>query len=257
MKKFKTSDIVRVSLLVLLILISIGLSIYFFPQLKELATAEGREKLMLKLESYGALKHIVFIGIQILQVIIAFIPGEPIELIGGALFGWWMALILCLLGTLLGTIIVFYLVKLLGKPFINIIIPEEKISKFRFLNDSRKLKLTIFILYLIPGTPKDVLTYCAPLTPIRPLHFFIIVTFARIPSVISSNIIGSSVSSGNWVLSLIVTIITGALGICGIWFSNKLVKKFEESERIRKLKEKRTEIREKFEVIKKRENKDK
>ena len=251
MKKFKKSDIIRISILIIFIAVSVFACIYFLPQLSELMTVEGRNKLMVKLESLGMWKHIAFVGIQAFQVIIAFIPGEPIELIGGALFGWWQALILCLIGSLIGTVAVYYLVKLLGKPFVNIIIPEENISKYKFLNNARRLKLTIFILYLIPGTPKDALTYCAPLTPIKPSHFFTIVTFARIPSVITSNIIGSSVSEGNWVTSLVVTILTGALGILGIWYSNKLVKKFEESERIKRLKEKRTEIKEKFEVIRK------
>lgn len=242
MKKFKKSDIVRISVFVLFIIASIALTIYFMPQLVSLTTPEGRQAFESKLESFGIWKYVIFVFIQIVQVIIAFIPGEPIELIGGALFGWWMALILCSVGLLIGTIAVFYLVKWLGKPFISVIISEDKINKFKFLNSDRKLKLTIFILYVIPGTPKDVLTYCAPLTPIKASHFFLITMFARIPSIVSSNIIGSSATSGNWLITAIVTVITATLGIIGIWYSNKLIQKFEENERIQKMKEHRKEF---------------
>ena len=231
MKKYRKSDIARICLLIAFIVLTVGITIYYMPQIARLATPEGRLALEEKLESLGVWKYVAFVAIQVIQVVFAFIPGEPIELIGGAIFGWFWAFILCSLGLLIGTIAVFYLVKWLGKPFINIIISEEKIKKFKFLNDERRLKLTIFILYIIPGTPKDVLTYCAPLTPIRPIEFFLITMFARIPSVITSNIIGSSATDGNWFVTALVTVITAALGIIGIWYSNKLIKKFEEKDK--------------------------
>lgn len=230
MKRFKKSDIIRFLLLTIFIIITVGLTIYYMPKLLTLTTPDGRAAFEEKLESLGMWKYVAFVGIQILQVVFAFIPGEPIELIGGALFGWALGFLLCSLGALIGTILVFYLVKWLGKPFMNVIIPEEKTKKFKFLNDESRLKLTIFILYVIPGTPKDVLTYCAPLTPIEPLNFFLITLVARIPSIITSNIIGSSATQGNWAVTAIVTAITAALGIIGIWFSNRMSKKSKRSE---------------------------
>lgn len=230
MKRFKKSDIIRFSLLAIFIIITVGLTIYYMPKLLTLTTPQGRVAFEEKLKSFGIWKYVAFVAIQILQVVFAFIPGEPIELAGGALFGWALGFLLCSLGALLGTVLVFYLVKWLGKPFMNVIIPEEKTKKFKFLNDEKRLKLTIFILYIIPGTPKDVLTYCAPLTPIGPLNFFLITLVARIPSIITSNIIGSSATQGNWIVTAVVTAITAALGIIGIWFSNKMSKNSNKSD---------------------------
>lgn len=225
MKRFKKSDIIRFILFAVFIIITVGLTVYYMPSLMTLTTNEGRIAFEQKLESLGMWKYVAFVAIQIVQVVFAFIPGEPIELIGGALFGWAMGFLLCSIGALFGTVLVFYLVKWLGKPFMNVIIPEKETKKFKFLNDERRLKLTVFILYIIPGTPKDVLTYCAPLTPIKPLEFFLITLFARIPSIITSTIIGSSATQGNWFVTALVTAITAVLGITGIWYSNKISKK--------------------------------
>jgi len=75
---------------------------------------------------------------------------------------------LCLTGALIGTVIVYYLVRKFGKPLVFKFFPEEKFNAVKILNDDKKLTFTIFLLFLIPGTPKDFLTYIAGLTKINP-----------------------------------------------------------------------------------------
>lgn len=85
----------------------------------------------------------------------------------------------------------------------------------------------IFLLFLVPGTPKDTLTYLVPLTPILPWKFFVLSALARIPSVISSTFLGSSLGSGNWVLTVAIFLLTAVIGLLGIYFNDRFMKKFK------------------------------
>lgn len=246
MKKYRKSDIVRIILFIGFILIMIGVTIALLPHIKLLMTEEGRIEFQQKLNSFGIWKFVIFVLCQVLQIIFAFIPGEPFEIISGVMFGWLGGLFMCMIGILIGTACVYYLVKLLGRPFVNAIISEEKLKKFKFLNDSRKLELITFLLFLIPGTPKDALVYFVPFTTIKPSRFFTIATLARIPSVVSSVLVGSTLNGGNWVWSIIILLLTGAIGVIGIWYNSKLMKKFDESERIQREREKWHELSEKL-----------
>ena len=95
------------------------------------------------------------------------------------------------------------------------------------MNDEKKLETVIFILYLIPGTPKDVLSYIVPLTDIKPLNFFILLTLARIPSIISSTFAGANLAEGNWFMTIMIFLITAIIGLIGIYFNESFIKKIK------------------------------
>lgn len=88
------------------------------------------------------------------------------------------------------TVIIYNLVKKFGRPLVNAFVSEEKFKKFKFLHDEKKLELIVFIILMIPGTPKDVITYMTSLTDIKPFRFYLLATIARIPAVTSANING-------------------------------------------------------------------
>ena len=90
--------------------------------------------------------------------------------------------------------------------------------------DPRTIRFIIFVLFFIPGTPKDLLTYISALLPIKPLEFIIISTLARIPSVISSTWAGASLLEGNWKLSLIIYGITFLIVIIAVFIMRKFDK---------------------------------
>ena len=161
------------------------------------------------------------LGIQVLQIVVAVIPGEPIELIMGLMYGTWGGLALTLTGILIGSAIIYFCMKRFGTGFASKFVDTNGFKKFRFLNDPAKRDSFIFLLFFIPGTPKDVLTYFAPLTGIPFVRFITIATLARIPSVVTSTLVGSSVSKGEFLKSLIVFAITGVVGIAGILINNK------------------------------------
>lgn len=181
------------------------------------------EWLEVYIKELGFLGVFVLFFIQILQVVIAIIPGEAIELLAGMLYGTFLGFIICEVGMLVGTIFIYYFVKKIGKNKIN---NQEKFSKFKILNNTQSLEWLTFIMFFIPGTPKDVLTYFMPFTKIEPKKFFIIVSIARAPSIISSTYAGSSITEGNWLemtMAFIVIIVTGLLGIK---YNNQIVEYF-------------------------------
>ncbi|MFQ9149278.1 MAG: TVP38/TMEM64 family protein [Eubacteriales bacterium] len=130
-------------------------------------------------------------------------------------------LALTLTGILIGSTIIYFCMKRFGTGFASKFVDTNGFKKFRFLNDPAKRDSFIFLLFFIPGTPKDVLTYFAPLTGIPFGRFITIATLARIPSVVTSTLVGSSVSKGEFLKSLIVFAITGVVGIAGILINNK------------------------------------
>ncbi len=151
-----------------------------------LGTEEGRAELKTLIDGFGVGGWFVTLGIQVLQILIAVLPGEPVELMLGFMWGPWLGTLTCLIGIFIGTVIIFFPARLLGKPFVRLIVGEENSRRYKFLYDPVKLDTTVFILFFIPGTPKDVLTYIVPLTGMNPVKYFLIATFARIPSVVTS-----------------------------------------------------------------------
>lgn len=228
MQKQNKKNTIKTIFLIIFLLAVIGMTIFMIPIIKMLPTTEGRQRLKELVESFGAWGEVAFLGIQITQVIIAFIPGEPIEIIGGMLFGTFGGLLLCLAGTLIGTVLIFYLVKWLGQSLVSVFVENEKLKKYKILNDEKRLETVVFILFLIPGTPKDALTYLVPLTKIKPSKYFILATIARIPSVISSTLVGSNIGKGNWLMSIIIFAATAAIGLVGILYNNRFISQKEQ-----------------------------
>lgn len=186
---------------------------------------EAREAFKTYITSLGWKGFFYMLGIQVLQVIISVLPGEPVELVAGMIYGAWGGLALCLLGLCIGSSLVFFTVRALGKDFVTHRMSHEHKGLLTFLNDSKKIELLTFVLFFIPGTPKDMLTYIAPLTKIKPASFLLIATLARIPSVITSTYAGTTFINGELWKTAAMFVFMGILGIGGIMASNKLMDK--------------------------------
>ena len=131
-------------------------------------------------------------------------------------FGWFLGAVLCLLGTLVGQMVVFIFAKKFGLDFVEIFVSKKKLEKMSFLKDKEKIYVTIFFIFLIPGTPKDVLSYVAGITSIKLLPFLLVSGVARIPSVVSSTIAGSYLGVKNYKMAAIIFAVT--IVISGILF---------------------------------------
>lgn len=166
--------------------------------------------------SFGAASWLVFLSLQFLQVFIALIPGELLESVAGFAFAPLWGTILCYVGIALASTVVFLLTRRFGVKLVEVFISREKINQLRFLNTEKKRNLLMFLLFFIPGTPKDLLTYFVGLTDIRLGEFLLISLFARFPSVISSTFGGHLLGEGNYVGAVILYAITAAVSLLGM-----------------------------------------
>lgn len=149
---------------------------------------------------HAFVSRLAMLGINIVQVLLAFLPGEPVELASGYAFGFWEGTALCLVASGLATSMIYWATRRWGWKLVGLFFDRSLFDRFSWLKSAKRLELIMFIVFLIPGTPKDFLTYFAGLTNMRFLPVVLIATFGRIPSIVTSTIAASAVGSGNWPL---------------------------------------------------------
>lgn len=154
--------------------------------------------------------RLTMLGINIVQVLLAFLPGEPVELASGYAFGFWEGTALCLVASGLATSAIYWATRRWGWKLVGLFFNRSLFDRFSWLKSAKRLELIMLIVFLIPGTPKDFLTYFAGLTNMRFLPVVLIATFGRIPSIVTSTITASAVGSGNWPL-VVCTLVASAL----------------------------------------------
>lgn len=172
----------------------------------------------------GIWGRLLFVGMVYLQVIVALIPGEPLELAGGYAFGALEGTLLSMAGIVLGSWSIFSLVRRLGPKFVEVFFPEKEMKRLSFLKNPKKAKVLAFILMTIPGTPKDLLSYFAGLTPLTLKQWLSIVVIARIPSLVTSTVSGGAAGEENYLLAGITLATTLALSGAGMLYYRKICK---------------------------------
>lgn len=219
--------IFKIILTILVLALFVGITIYLFPVMKNLSTLEGKIAFKQKVENSGILGILSLFGLQVAQIFLIIIPGEPIEILAGMCYGGIWGTIFIMASACIISTIIFLLVRKFGKKFVYDFCDEEKISKIennKLFQNPKKIEMIMLILFLIPGTPKDLLVYVAGLLPIKPIRFILISTFARFPSVITSTLAGQNLALGDPKKSIIiyVAIIILVWGI--VFIINKLDK---------------------------------
>lgn len=180
------------------------------------------EKFRAWVDSSGILGRLIFLGMMILQVFVAVIPGEPLEIAAGYAFGVFEGTLLCLLGAAIGSAVIFAFVRRFGVKAVEIFFSREKIQSLRFLHDQKRLNLWIFIIFFIPGTPKDLLAYFVGLTDIKFSTWMLITFTARFPSVITSTIGGDALGLQNYSFAIIVFAATLLISAAGLLIYRKI-----------------------------------
>lgn len=176
------------------------------------------------IDSFGLWGPLIFALITALQVFVAFIPGEPLEIAAGYAFGAVEGTLLCLAGMCLGSAAVFLFVRKFGIKAVEIFVPKEKILSSKLLRNKKKVRAFFLIAYLLPGTPKDVLTYCAGLSSVGLPQWLLVSSVCRLPSVVTSTIGGDALGSEQYFLAISVFAVAVALGLIGLAIYKKLNK---------------------------------
>ena len=172
---------------------------------RELATIlEEPELFRAWLDQFGVYDEVVFILVRAAQTVIKFIPAEPLEIAAGYAWGAVPGMLYCVIGNMLGTLVILWLTRHYGRRFVEAFIPKKNMKAFADLRISDRLYALLFLLYLIPGAPKDGFTYFAGLLPVKVLPFMLISFTARVPSVLSSTICGVALAERKYMLSAVI-----------------------------------------------------
>ncbi len=218
-------------------LCSLGILLFFFAAIalwvgKPLMASIGKpEQFRIWTEQQGILGPLTLVGAMCLQVVIGIIPGEPIEIGAGYVFGPWWGLLLCLIGAAIGSILILLFTKRFGIKMVEAFVSREKINSLKFIRSHKRLNLLIFLLFFIPGSPKDMLTYLVGLTPMKITTFLFISSVARIPSIISSTLGGNALGTQDYKTAFVIFAITALVSLIGILIYRKITRKEDEKER--------------------------
>ena len=165
--------------------------------------ATNREALRRLLEEQRGFAPIIFILIQAAQVVAAPIPGELTGFLGGYFFGTLWGFIYSEVGLTLGSIVAFGLGHWLGQPFVRRLVKPETYDRFAFLTETRGV-LVSFVLFLIPGFPKDFLSYLLGVSPMRFLPFLLVCALGRMPGTYLLSLQGDRVGGRAYLQGLII-----------------------------------------------------
>lgn len=219
MKKMNKVKIIKIIVSIFVIIAFIGLIAYLFPVMKNLSTHEGQVAFKERVDNSGIYGFLTLLGLQFAQIFLVILPGEPLEVLAGMCYGAADGTIFILFSVALSTTIIFWLVRRFGKNFIYESFDKTKIDKIensKIFQNPKKIEFILILCFAITGAPKDILVYIGGLLPIKPVRFILIATFCRLPSIISSTIVGEYFSEGNWKVSMMVYAITFVLTILGL-----------------------------------------
>ena len=178
--------------------------------------AQEPERFRSWVDQQGLWGPLLFMGMIVLQIVVAIIPGEPLEIVAGYAFGALEGTLWCLLGAFAGRLAVFLLVRRFGTRAIEVFFPLDKLQSLRFLQNERRLTFWVFFLFFLPGTPKDLLCYIVGITKLPLRSWLVISAVAPIPSIITSTIGGDALGMGNYAFAALVfgiTIVISSLGL--------------------------------------------
>jgi len=222
LKKLTKQQIALLVVIAVVILAVIGAVIYFWPYISSLQEEENQKIFQDWVRSFGPWGVIILLVIQVLQIILFFIPGEVIEFSSGLLYGILGGYLICIAGQILAILLTYFLVMIFGKALVDKMVDKETMDKVE--DRHTRAEVLLFFCLLIPGIPKDVFNFVAPYCKVPMWKYIIITLIARFPTVFSSILMGAAILNGEFNLSLIVLIVSATVGIFGIIFNKQIVK---------------------------------
>lgn len=176
--------------------------------------------------SYGAYSFLIFIALQVIQVVFFFIPGEVVQIVGGYIYGPIKGSLLSVVGIALGSAIGYLIARYLMREQVQKMIEKRDLKLFKKILTRGSNKLVIFFVYLIPGIPKDILVYLCGVSDIDFLEFLIYSTLGRLPWIIVSALFGNGIGERNYVTLTIIAIVSLVFFIFGVLKGKDLLNKF-------------------------------
>lgn len=230
-RAMEKGDIFKFAGLIAFFAIMVLICVLLWPYFHDLFEPGGIDRIIADVRGAGPVGFLILLGLQFLQIVVAFIPGEVVQVAAGMLYGPWVGALVIFVGCVLSSAFIFALVHRLGAPFVQSMVPTRYLEKFRRFEASGKLNITVFILFLIPGLPKDVFTYLVPLTDMRMRTFLVLSNVGRIPGIVVSTYAADGLVDGRIWESIVIFAVAAVIAILGIVFRERIMRMLDRSSR--------------------------
>lgn len=209
-------------LLLVGIVFSVPVYLIFFRR-DILTEFESLEDMIQFLQGYQTHSILIYVLFQAVQIVISILPGQPLQIAAGILWGYAFALGLSILGAFLGTTVSFFLARILGQDAAKLFVSADKMERYVKLLDSRRAITVVFLIYLIPGLPKDIMSYIAGISSMHYKRFLLASLVGRIPAMSCSILVGVFYYQGN--TAGLATVVVGVVLITAlcIWKRKRLL----------------------------------
>ena len=193
------------------------------PMIAELTEPGGLERVVEDVQNAGVGGVFMLLGFQFLQIVVAFIPGEVVQIAAGMMYGPWGGALIVLVGCIVSSAFIFVVVHKLGAPFVRAMIPEKWMGKLEKFEQSEKLDVMVFVLFLIPGLPKDVFTYLVPLTNMGLRDFLFLANVGRIPGILISTFGAAGLIEGDYTQSIVLFAAAAVIAVVALVMHEKIL----------------------------------
>lgn len=220
-KKVKIVSAILKLALFMVILIGIPVYIYFFHRdlINEFSSLENVQNFFAQ---YKTESIFVYIIAQILQIVICIIPGQWLQFAAGYMYGFWLGYLFSVIGAAIGSIITYYIAKVLGHDAMHLIFGEKRIKEMVEKLNSKKAIIIIFLIFLVPGVPKDMCNYVAGLSEVKLKPFLIVSLIGRSPGMMGSLLIGRQIGTGGYVSAGVIAAVAVLMFVLCIIFRKRL-----------------------------------
>lgn len=225
-REMTRGDIFKFGGLIAFFALMVIVVILIWPYIHEAFEPGGLSRVIDDVRNAGPLGFLILLAMQFMQIVVAFIPGEVVQMAAGMMYGPWLGAAVVLLGCIISSAFVFAVVHRLGVPFVRDMVPTKYLDKFNAFEESGKLSIVVFILFLIPSMPKDTFTYLVPLTNMRMRDFLVLSNVGRIPGIVISTYAANGLVDGNITQSIIIFAVVAVIAIVAIVFRDKIMNLF-------------------------------
>ena len=225
-REMTRGDIFKFGGLIAFFALMVIVVILIWPYIHEAFEPGGLSRVIDDVRNAGPLGFLILLAMQFMQIVVAFIPGEVVQMAAGMMYGPWLGAAVVLLGCIISSAFVFAVVHRLGAPFVRDMVPTKYLDKFNAFEESGKLSIVVFILFLIPAMPKDTFTYLVPLTNMRMRDFLVLSNVGRIPGIVISTYAANGLVDGNITQSIIIFAVVADIAIVAIVSRDKIMNLF-------------------------------
>lgn len=225
-REMTRGDIFKFGGLIAFFALMVIVVILIWPYIHEAFEPGGLSRVIDDMRNAGPLGFLILLAMQFMQIVVAFIPGEVVQMAAGMMYGPWLGAAVVLLGCIISSAFVFAVVHRLGAPFVRDMVSTKYLDKFNAFEESGKLSIVVFILFLIPSMPKDAFTYLVPLTNMRMRDFLVLSNVGRIPGIVISTYAANGLVDGNITQSIIIFAVVAVIAIVAIVFRDKIMNLF-------------------------------